>query len=213
MRLRRPGPLPPPWSPPVKSPPSFRQSSNTSPPNACANASMMPWICTVGRGICDGPANYLQSAYQMVPVGITVEGANILTPHTDNLCPGRASLPSLTFTVKSRPPRCPILDDGLAAFEHAFTNHVSFAISNVFGALFHNLTGGILRWRPDQCRRRRPAGTAKSLAPAAISRLLADMTVALLGGGLKTKQKLTGRLADAISELYFPKLRPAALRR
>ena len=32
-----------------------------------------------GRAICDGPANYLQSAYQMVPVGITVEGANILT--------------------------------------------------------------------------------------------------------------------------------------
>ncbi len=32
-----------------------------------------------GRGICDGPSNYLQGAYQMVPVGITVEGANILT--------------------------------------------------------------------------------------------------------------------------------------
>ena len=32
-----------------------------------------------GRGICDGPSNYLQAAYQMVPVGITVEGANILT--------------------------------------------------------------------------------------------------------------------------------------
>ncbi|MGH6740265.1 MAG: acyl-CoA dehydrogenase family protein, partial [Bradyrhizobium sp.] len=29
-----------------------------------------------GRAICDGPSNYLQSAYQMVPVGITVEGAN-----------------------------------------------------------------------------------------------------------------------------------------
>ena len=32
-----------------------------------------------GRAICDGPSNYLQAAYQMVPVGITVEGANILT--------------------------------------------------------------------------------------------------------------------------------------
>jgi acyl-CoA dehydrogenase len=32
-----------------------------------------------GRGICDGPSNYIQGAYQMVPVGITVEGANILT--------------------------------------------------------------------------------------------------------------------------------------
>ena len=32
-----------------------------------------------GRAICDGPANYLQSAYQAMPVAITVEGANILT--------------------------------------------------------------------------------------------------------------------------------------
>ncbi len=33
--------------------------------------------------------------------------------------------------------------------------------------------------------------------------LVADLTVALLGGGLKIKQKLTGRLADALSELYL----------
>ena len=32
-----------------------------------------------GRGVCDGPSNYLQSAYQAMPVAITVEGANILT--------------------------------------------------------------------------------------------------------------------------------------
>ena len=32
-----------------------------------------------GKAICDGPSNYIQSAYQAVPVGITVEGANILT--------------------------------------------------------------------------------------------------------------------------------------
>jgi acyl-CoA dehydrogenase len=29
------------------------------------------------------------------------------------------------------------------------------------------------------------------------------LTVALLGGGLKTKQKITGRMADALSELYM----------
>jgi acyl-CoA dehydrogenase len=31
-----------------------------------------------GKAICDGPTNYIMSAYQSVPVGITVEGANIL---------------------------------------------------------------------------------------------------------------------------------------
>jgi acyl-CoA dehydrogenase len=32
-----------------------------------------------GKGICLGPNNYLGRGYQIVPVGITVEGANILT--------------------------------------------------------------------------------------------------------------------------------------
>ncbi|MGH8711919.1 MAG: acyl-CoA dehydrogenase, partial [Burkholderiales bacterium] len=32
-----------------------------------------------GKGICMGPGNYLARAYQQIPVGITVEGANILT--------------------------------------------------------------------------------------------------------------------------------------
>ena len=32
-----------------------------------------------GKGVCDGPTNWLQAAYQAMPVGITVEGANILT--------------------------------------------------------------------------------------------------------------------------------------
>jgi len=32
---------------------------------------------------------------------------------------------------------------------------------------------------------------------------VADLAVALLGGGLKVKQKLTGRLADALSEIYL----------
>src|SRR5260370_4840373 len=32
-----------------------------------------------GKGICLGPKNYLGRGYQIVPVAITVEGANILT--------------------------------------------------------------------------------------------------------------------------------------
>ena len=32
-----------------------------------------------GKGICLGPSNYLGRGYQVVPVAITVEGANLLT--------------------------------------------------------------------------------------------------------------------------------------
>jgi acyl-CoA dehydrogenase len=154
-----------------------------------------------GRAICDGPSNYLQSAYQMVPVGITVEGANILTRTLITFAQGALrSHPYLYREVKAV--QDPDARKGLAAFEPAFLGHVSFAVSNVFGALFHNLTGGHFAAHPDQS-----AGTShiyRQLSRASRNfALVADLTVALLGGGLKTKQKLTGRMADALSELYL----------
>jgi acyl-CoA dehydrogenase len=154
-----------------------------------------------GRGICDGPSNYIQSAYQMVPVGITVEGANILTRSLITFAQGALrSHPYLYAEIRAveNPDRAKGLDD----FEKAFLSHVSFTLSNVTGALFHNLTGGLFGRVPA-----RTGGTAewyRRLWRASRNfALVADLTVATLGGGLKVKQKITGRLADALSELYF----------
>lgn len=154
-----------------------------------------------GRAICDGPSNYLQAAYQAMPVAITVEGANILTRTLITFAQGALrSHPWLYKEVEA-------LQDwnverGLAAFEGAFCGHVSYAVANIFGALFHNLTGGHLASAPSHAsvtRRwyRQLARSSRSFA------LVADLTVAVLGGGLKVKQKITGRLADALSELYL----------
>lgn len=154
-----------------------------------------------GRAICDGPSNYLQSAYQMMPVGITVEGANILTRSLITFAQGALrSHPYLyaEITAAQNADRAKGLDD----FERAFLAHVSFAMSNVFGALFHNMTGGLFGSVPASTGGnaewyRRMWRASRNFA------LVADLTVATLGGGLKVKQKITGRLADALSELYF----------
>ncbi len=154
-----------------------------------------------GRGICDGPSNYLQSAYQMVPVGITVEGANILTRTLITFAQGALrSHPYLYKEVQSA--QDAHRQRGLDAFEEAFNGHISFSIGNVSGSFFHNASGGIFASRPDD------AGDMaiwyRQLARASCTfAFVADLTVALLGGGLKTKQKITGRLADALSELYM----------
>jgi len=154
-----------------------------------------------GRGISDGPSNYLQSAYQMVPIGITVEGANILTRTLITFAQGALrSHPYLYREILAV--QNPDEERGLADFESAFLAHVSFTVSNVFGALLHNLTFGLFAAAP-------PAAGAhahwyRQLWRASRSfALLADLAVAFLGGGLKVKQKLTGRLADALSELYL----------
>jgi acyl-CoA dehydrogenase len=154
-----------------------------------------------GRGICDGPANYIQSAYQMVPVGITVEGANILTRSLITFAQGALrSHPYLYKEIQA----CQDTnrERGLRAFEQAFSSHVAFSLSNAFGAFFHNITGGLFGTVPDKAY-----GTAqwyRQLWRASRSfAFVADLMVAMLGGGLKTKQKLTGRMADALSELYL----------
>jgi acyl-CoA dehydrogenase len=152
-----------------------------------------------GRGICDGPTNYLQSAYQTVPITMTIEGANIVT---------RALIAFTQAALRSHPylrrevQACQDGDEkrGLAAFEKAFLDHISFFLANAAGAFLHNVTGGRFAKVPEGT-----VGTAKwHRQLARTSRhfaFVADLTVVLLGGRLKTKQKLTGRLADALSEL------------
>ncbi len=154
-----------------------------------------------GRAICDGQTNYLMGAYQAMPVAITVEGANILTRSLITFAQGALrSHPYLYQEIQAC--QDPDEERGLALFDAAFCNHVSFSLSNAFGAFFHNVTFGVFGHVPEKAY-----GTAewyRQLWRASRNfALVADLTVAVLGGGLKTKQKLTGRLADALSELYL----------
>jgi acyl-CoA dehydrogenase len=137
----------------------------------------------------------------MVPVGITVDGANILTRTLITFAQGALrSHPYLLTEIEA-------LQDSdrersTELFVRTFDEHVSFTLSNAAGALFHNVTFGVFASAPPNAgftRRwwRELARAARSFA------LVADLTVALLGGGLKVKQKITGRMADALAELYF----------
>ncbi len=154
-----------------------------------------------GRAICDGPSNYLQAAYQMVPIGITVEGANILTRTLITFAQGALrSHPYLYREIQAA--QDPDDRRSLAAFDEALGEHVSFSFANACGAFFHNVTGAMFAPVPQKSFDtaqwyRELARSARSFA------FVADVTVATLGGSLKTKQKITGRLADALSELYI----------
>jgi acyl-CoA dehydrogenase len=154
-----------------------------------------------GRAICDGPTNYLQSAYQMVPVGITVEGANILTRTLITFAQGALrSHPYLYKEIQAA--QDPDAERGLDAFEAAFSDHVAHTAANATGAFFHNVTGGRFASAPEEAHEM--AHWYRQLGRASRNfAFVADLTVAALGGALKTKQKISGRLADALSELYF----------
>jgi acyl-CoA dehydrogenase len=154
-----------------------------------------------GRGICDGPMNYLQSAYQAVPVGITVEGANILTRTLITFAQGALrSHPYLYKEIQAC--QNPDSKKGMHDFEPALLGHIAFSVSNVTGSLFHNVTGGRFAAAPSNVGATEQWYRQLSRASRSFA-MVADLTVAVLGGGLKTKQKITGRLADALSELYI----------
>jgi acyl-CoA dehydrogenase len=137
----------------------------------------------------------------MVPVAITVEGANILTRSLITFAQGALrSHPYLYKEIKALQEKDEEM--GLAAFDEAFIGHVGYSLDNAVGAFVHNLTGGMFVKTPRQAAPVTFWYQQLGRASRTFS-LVADLTVALLGGGLKTRQKLTGRMADALSELYL----------
>jgi len=160
-----------------------------------------------GTGICLGPRNLLGRVYQAIPISITVEGANILTRSLITF--GQGAIRCHPFVLKEM--RAVSEKDPVQAsrdFDKALFGHVGFTVSNALRTLFLGLTGARLVSVPggNLTRHYYQQLTRMSAAFAFVS----DVAMLLLGGTLKRKEKLSGRLADIISHLY---LASAALKR
>src|SRR5262249_30759885 len=86
-----------------------------------------------GKGIIEGPLNYLGSLYRGVPIGITVEGANIVTRALIQF--GQGAIRSHPYLLKEMaalqdPDRARALD----AFHEVFWAHVGHSFANAFRA-------------------------------------------------------------------------------
>jgi acyl-CoA dehydrogenase len=160
-----------------------------------------------GAGICLGPRNLLGRAYQSIPISITVEGANILT--RTMIIFGQGAIRSHPWIFKE-------LDAigeadpevSLEKFDRALFGHMGFYISNLFRSLWHALTSShfILIKAKRPTRRYYQHLTRLSAAFA----LCTDVSIMTLGGSLKRREKISGRLGDILSQLY---LASAALKR
>lgn len=152
-----------------------------------------------GSGICLGPRNLLGHPYQAIPIGITVEGANILTRTL--IVFGQGAIRSHPFVLKEMQAVAdPDRAAGLHAFDKNFFAHVGFTISTGVRAFISGLTGGRLLTVPDGPNRRILQRLSR-LSSAFV--LTADTAMLVLGGNLKRKEKLSGRLADILSNLYL----------
>lgn len=149
-----------------------------------------------GSGICQGPSNILASAYRSAPIGITVEGANILT--RTMIIFGQGALrchPYAQHEIRA------VAEGSLGKFDRAFFGHVGFVATNVVRGLLLGLTGGRISRKPVAG----PVGRyyQRLNRMSAAFALCADAAMGTLGGSLKRKEQITGRLADALAWMYI----------
>ncbi|WP_298271599.1 acyl-CoA dehydrogenase [uncultured Bradyrhizobium sp.] len=160
-----------------------------------------------GKAVIDGPQNYLGGLYRSVPVGITVEGANILTRNL--IVFGQGAIRAHPYLLQEMNALGETdRDKGLTAFDTAFWKHVGHSFATMFRAWGRSWSFGLFAPAPD-------AGDATEFYRQ-LSRyssafaLCADMALLTLGGALKRKEMLSARFGDILSELY---LLSAALKR
>ena len=149
-----------------------------------------------GKGICLGPNNYLGAAYQSTPIAITVEGANILTRSL--MIFGQGAIRCHPWVLKEMHAA---QEDSVEKFDDAFWNHIAFTVSNAARAMWTGISGarGLPAPACDDTKRYYQQLTRFSTAFA----LLADVSMFVIGGSLKRKEKLSARLGDVLSLLYL----------
>ena len=148
-----------------------------------------------GSGISKGKRNLIVDSYLAVPIGITVEGANILTRTLMIFGQGALRAHPFAFNVVNS-----IKQNDLKSFDKAFFGHIKHVITNVFRSVLLSLTRGFLvSYRGDRHTSRYFRKLSWSIACFA---LMTDVVMALYGGALKKREMLTGRFADVLSNLY-----------
>ncbi|MNH00907.1 Acyl-coenzyme A dehydrogenase [compost metagenome] len=160
-----------------------------------------------GKGIIMGPNNYLGRNWQGAPIFITVEGANILSRNL--MIFGQGAIRCHPFVLQEmalagREDH----DQALGEFDDLLLKHMLFAVGNAASTLVLGLGLGALEKAPGD---RLSQGYFRALnRQAAAFALLADLSMMLLGGALKRRERLSARLGDVLSYLY---LSSAALKR
>lgn len=153
-----------------------------------------------GKGICMGPNNYLARGYQGSPVAITVEGANILTRNL--IIYGQGAIRCHPFVLEElNAAQIADKNQSLQRFDKALFGHVGFTISNAMRTIWLSLTNARMAGAPfnDKTKSYYQQMTRFSSALAFMS----DMSMALLGGNLKRKERVSARLGDVLSMLYL----------
>ncbi|MFZ2620309.1 MAG: acyl-CoA dehydrogenase, partial [Alphaproteobacteria bacterium] len=148
-----------------------------------------------GGAIIRGPKNIFNRPYIAIPIGITVEGANILTRSL--IVFGQGAIRCHPFVQQEV---AAIQAGDVKAFDRALFAHFNHIARNAVRAVWLGLTRGALTAAPKTAHM---AYFRKLSRYSAAFALIADVGLGTLGGTLKRKEHLSGRFADAFAALYL----------
>lgn len=152
-----------------------------------------------GKAIIDGPRNYLGDLYRAVPIGITVEGANILT--RSMIVFGQGAIRCHPWLLKEML----ALEESdskkaLQDFDQSFWKHVAHGFKTFGRTWLRSWSGGLLGPAPEGTDKKYFRQLGRYAAGFA---LLSEAALLLLGGGLKRREMISARLGDVLSELFL----------
>ncbi len=153
-----------------------------------------------GKAVIDGPSNYLLPLYRAVPIGITVEGANIVTRSL--IIFGQGSIrahPHMLDNMLALQEEDP--DKSLEMFDKSVWAHIGHTTKTLFRSWGRALTGGRFAPAPD-AGKATPIYRQLSRWSAAYA-LTADVLFLTLGGALKRKEMISARMGDILSDMYI----------
>tara|TARA_R110000868_G_scaffold190862_1_gene434876 strand:+ start:178621 stop:181041 length:2421 start_codon:yes stop_codon:yes gene_type:complete len=165
----------------------------TSNMRKCVNDGM---DILAGAAICRGQRNIFARPYNSIPIGITVEGANILTRSLIIFGQGAIRChPFVQAEVEA------IATGDVHQFDKAFFGHINHFFKNRMRSLVHGFTCGYFCKAPV---RGYEAKYYKALTRfSSVFAFSTDVALLTLGGALKRKESLSGRYADALSYMYL----------
>lgn len=149
-----------------------------------------------GKGIMLGNSNFVARAYQGAPIAITVEGANILT--RSMIIFGQGAIRCHPYVLDEM---TAAQNNDVNAFDKLLFKHIGHVGSNKMRSLWLGLTNGLTSATPTKDATKRYYQYMNRLS--ANLALLSDVSMAVLGGSLKRRERISARLGDVLSQLYL----------
>ena len=149
-----------------------------------------------GAAVIRGPRNMLAHAYMGVPVGITVEGANIMTRGLIQFGQGAIRCHPYSYNEMKA-----LMNDDLAAFDENFWAHVGHLVRNKCRMVIFYFTRG---YAHNPTQKGLVGKYERKLAWASAKyAYITDVSLAMFGGGMKMKESLGGRFGDILSYMLM----------